>query len=284
MKKVHLRFKKGENYPLCGQIKTDSITDEIDSVTCENCKKTKVYKDLKTKKESNRPLEKGEFEEPKTKHNTKPDLISTHTNITADFSNIEEPKKYEVKALESGVTLKNLNNEEFNYLFDFCEKKDYSTHSEKREGIINCYNINKSEIDDVLDFIKQGFNDLDETFKTQESFNKSLETGEVEEPLSKRLQGGNNQEDVLLDMNEQQASHYKPTTEYELETIEIIEYVLDLLKDIVTPLQGYYIGNEIKYTRRLGKKDDAKKEMYKIGDYYSRLLNNKWIHEVNKKD
>ena len=80
--------------------------------------------------------------------------------------------------------------------------------------------------------------------------------------------------------SKQQADHYKPTDEYDLETIEIIECVLGLLEGKITPLQGYYIGNEIKYTRRLGKKDDAKKEMYKIADYYSRLLNNKWIHEI----
>ena len=75
--------------------------------------------------------------------------------------------------------------------------------------------------------------------------------------------------------NEQQSSHYQNG----VETIEKIEMILSNLDDKITPFQGYLLGNVLKYSDRLGLKDDKSKDAYKASDYASKLLNENWIHE-----
>jgi hypothetical protein len=69
-KKVHFRLDKRFFEMACDtKLKTDYskkfVTDNIDFVTCESCKKTKAYIKTKAELESKRPLEDGEFVEPK---------------------------------------------------------------------------------------------------------------------------------------------------------------------------------------------------------------------------
>ena len=76
--------------------------------------------------------------------------------------------------------------------------------------------------------------------------------------------------------NKQQSEHYQKE---KFEAIDVIEDVLDDLEGIINNKQASYIKDILKYTLRLGKKDEIKKEQYKIADYFSRLVSGKWVHE-----
>ena len=146
MKKVHLyRYNDVlETVTACGLIPGENniyTENHLDDVTCLSCKATNAYKEAVAKDESERVLEPGEF---------------------------VEPKKPIVKCKAFGVTVSNMNREEYNTLYDYIWKhfKDTPISAKKNEGLISVFNLMDTQIDDIANFVNRGFIDLSEGVKT----------------------------------------------------------------------------------------------------------------------
>lgn len=105
--KVHL-YKAGAVACDKSKIQETSYTISVKLVTCEKCKKTNYYKELKDEIECNRPIEKEEFKEPKKQHEyTVGDKIIVVNKGRQHDTFTEMAKKMELENFITGKSCKN---------------------------------------------------------------------------------------------------------------------------------------------------------------------------------
>lgn len=149
-KKVHYIYDKSSGLdfivwdtPCSTNIKVAyETTGDIEKVTCDACRRTKIYQQDEQGQEQDRPLEKGEF---------------------------EEPKKLNIYPTDLALVVDGLNSEQFNKLFDFIDKKTLIKVSSKKNKTMTIKQL-PEEYQCVLDFINNGFEEPEFKHRVEASF------------------------------------------------------------------------------------------------------------------
>lgn len=148
MKKVHLSIKNTDGcwVKCCNKnvFAFYEFSKNPNEVTCKSCIATNAYKEAVAKAESERELEPGEFVEP----------IKAWVIATTDHIQINNMKK-----------------EEYEELFDYFNKEypkhDFVANDDFSSFVV--FGLNESQIDDIANFVNNGFIDLSEGVKTVRS-------------------------------------------------------------------------------------------------------------------